>query len=101
RQPLPVKAATRGPANDRERPAAKQDGRHAREQPQHTDAEQAAPPPADAAASAPPPPLPWALLTPLAAGALVAHGWRLRDLSPVQNGSCVVTLENARGRARR
>src|SRR5262245_25338478 len=47
------------------------------------------------------PPPPWALLSPLVAGALVGHGWRLSDLSPVQDGSCVVTLENERGRAHR
>jgi hypothetical protein len=38
---------------------------------------------------------------PLVAGTLLAHGWRLADLSPVRDGACVATLENARGRARR
>ena len=53
---------------------------------------------APAVASSPPP---WELLRPLAAGATVAHGWRVTDLSPVQNGACVVTLVNARGRSHR
>ena len=57
-------------------------------------------PPADehAVASSPPP---WHLLTPLAAGSVIADGWRVGDLGPVQDGSCVVTLENERGRAHR
>jgi hypothetical protein len=59
----------------------------------------AAPPAADAVAIASPPP--WELLRPLVAGSAVGHGWRLVDLSPVRHGSSVVTLENARGRARR
>ena len=46
-------------------------------------------------------PAPWGLLSPLVAGSVVAHGWRLVDLSPVQDGSCTVTLENERGRAHR
>src|SRR5262245_32145829 len=46
-------------------------------------------------------PPPWHLLTPLAAGSLIAHGWRVGDLGPVQDGSCVVTLENEGGRAHR
>ena len=53
---------------------------------------------AAAALSAPPP---WQLLRPLRAGAVVAHGWRLVDLGPVQHGACVVTLANARGRSHR
>ena len=52
----------------------------------------------DAVATAPPP---WALLSPLRAGAEVAHGWQLVDLSPVQDGACIATLRNARGRAHR
>ena len=56
-------------------------------------------PPADSVATASPPP--WELLSPLAAGAVVADGWRLADLSPVQDGSCVVTLANERGRSHR
>jgi hypothetical protein len=46
-------------------------------------------------------PPPWELVRPLAAGALLAHGWRLAELGPVRDGACVVTLQNARGRARR
>ena len=48
--------------------------------------------------SAPPP---WDLLAPLAAGAVVAHGWRLVDLTPVTDGSAVATLQNERGRSHR
>ena len=55
-------------------------------------------PAASAAISSPPP---WELVSPLAAGAVLAHGWRLADLGPVRDGSCVVTLQNTRGRARR
>src|SRR6059036_2042664 len=73
-------AATDDPADDR-------DGRNA------------VPPPADPEAISSPPP--WDLLSPLLAGSVVAHGWRLVDLSPVQDGSCVVTLENERGRSQR
>jgi hypothetical protein len=40
-------------------------------------------------------------VSPLVAGAGLAHGWRLAELGPVRDGSCVVTLQNARGRARR
>jgi hypothetical protein len=54
-------------------------------------------PPAAGAVLAPP----WELVSPLAAGAMVAHGWRLAALGPVQDGSCVLTLANERGRARR
>src|SRR5262245_13658455 len=46
-------------------------------------------------------PPPWELLSPLVTGSVVAHAWRLADLSPVRDGSCVVTLENERGRAHR
>src|SRR5438552_9261254 len=59
----------------------------------------AEPPPADSAAISSPPP--WDLLSPLVAGSVVGHGWRLVDLGPVQDGSCVVTLQNRRGRAHR
>lgn len=51
--------------------------------------------------TAPPAPPPWELLQPLERGAVVAHGWRLTDLTSVVNGACVVTLQNARGRAHR
>ena len=54
-----------------------------------------------APAEAPGLPPPWALVRPLAAGAAVAHGWRLAELGPVRDGSCVVTLQNERGRSRR
>jgi hypothetical protein len=46
-------------------------------------------------------PPPWALMSPLAAGSVLAHGWRLADLGPVRDGACVVTLQNERGRSRR
>ena len=57
------------------------------------------PAPAEVAAISAPPP--WQLVSPLAAGAVLAHGWNLADLGPVRDGSCVVTLQNGRGRARR
>src|SRR6185295_700478 len=41
------------------------------------------------------------LLSPFVVGGVVAHGWRLADLSPVRDGSCVVTLQNAPGRSHR
>ncbi len=44
---------------------------------------------------------PWELVSPLAAGAVLAHGWRLASLGAVENGSCVATLQNARGRLQR
>jgi hypothetical protein len=56
------------------------------------------PDPSAAVISSPPP---WALVAPLAAGSMVAHGWRLVDLTPVQDGSAVVTLQNERGRSHR
>jgi hypothetical protein len=46
-------------------------------------------------------PAPWELVRPLAAGSMLAYGWRLADLGPVRDGSCVVTLHNERGRSRR
>ncbi len=46
-------------------------------------------------------PAPWGLLRPLKAGAVVASGWRLADLSPLVDGACVLTLRNARGRTYR
>jgi hypothetical protein len=57
--------------------------------------------PAADAAAAVTAPAPWALLAPYTAGAEVAHGWHLGDLTPVQDGSAVVTLQNARGHAQR
>lgn len=52
-------------------------------------------------ATAPSGPPPWDLLRPLAVGSLVAHGWRVADLSGVESGSFVLTLQNERGRAHR
>jgi hypothetical protein len=48
-----------------------------------------------ATASGPPP---WELLHPLRQGAVVAHGWRVAELSGVEDGACVLTLRNRRGR---
>jgi hypothetical protein len=76
----PLRDATDEPAGDRdesEQPAARTAG-----------AEHAAP-------------APWALVAPYGAGAEVAYGWRLVDLTPVRDGSAVVTLQNTRGRAHR
>jgi len=81
-----------GPVDERNRGATDRP-------PRDHDAQHAASPTADAVAIASPPP--WDLLSPLAAGSAVAHGWRLTDLSPVRDGSCVATLTNARGRAHR
>ena len=36
-----------------------------------------------------------------AVGSVVAHGWRVAELSGVADGSLVLTLENERGRAHR
>jgi hypothetical protein len=46
-------------------------------------------------------PPPWELLRPLAIGSVVAHGWRLAELTGAVDGTCVLTLRNARGRAQR
>ena len=78
-------AATNDPVGDH-------DGRNAGPPPME-------PPAAHPVASASPPP--WGLLSPLGAGAVVGHGWRLVDLGPVEDGSSVVTLQNARGRSHR
>jgi hypothetical protein len=48
--------------------------------------------------SAPPP---WELLRPLALGSALTQGWRVADLSGPVDGSCVLTLQNQRGRAHR
>jgi hypothetical protein len=53
------------------------------------------------AASAPAPAAPWELLRPLAVGSTLAHGWRIADLGPVAEGSCVLTLRNGSDRERR
>ena len=46
-------------------------------------------------------PPPWELVAPLSAGAALGHGWQVAELSPVQDGSCVLTLQNERGRTHR
>lgn len=51
-----------------------------------------------AAVGAPPP---WELLRPLVLGSVVAHGWRVAELSEVMDGACVLTLRNERGRTQR
>ena len=65
-------------------------------------AAQAAEPAQVAAAAAPTQPAPpWELLRPLALGSGVGTGWRLAGLTGVADGSCVLTLQNARGRSHR
>lgn len=44
---------------------------------------------------------PWQLLHPLQAGAVVAHEWRISDLTGARDGSLVMTLTNERGRSHR
>ncbi|HSP99818.1 MAG TPA: twin-arginine translocation signal domain-containing protein [Candidatus Dormibacteraeota bacterium] len=44
---------------------------------------------------------PWELLRPLAMGSVVAHGWRVAGFTGAVDGTCVLTLENERGRAHR
>jgi len=46
-------------------------------------------------------PPPWELMRPLVQGANVAYGWRVAELSGVVDGSCVLTLENKKGRTHR
>jgi hypothetical protein len=46
-------------------------------------------------------PPPWELLRPLTLGAVVAHGWRVTDLTGVVDGACVLTLRNQPGRTHR
>jgi hypothetical protein len=46
-------------------------------------------------------PAPWELVHPLALGSVVAHGWQVAGLTGVVDGSCVLTLQNQRGRAQR
>jgi len=43
----------------------------------------------------------WELVQPLALGSMVAEGWQIAALSGADAGSCVLTLQNARGRAHR
>ncbi len=46
-------------------------------------------------------PAPWALLRPLAPGAALGHGWSVGELTEVKDGSCVLSLQNDRGREHR
>jgi hypothetical protein len=46
-------------------------------------------------------PPPWELVAPLTAGAALGHGWQVGALSPVQAGSCVLTLAHESGRTHR
>ena len=92
-----VSAARTRVASARAVPAATNDPAHGGEG-RNADLPPADPPPADSVASSPPP---WELLSPLGAGSVVGHGWRLVALGPVEDGSCVVTLQNARGRSHR
>ena len=62
------------------------------------DSEAQQPPTSSVAVSSPPP---WELVSPLVAGSVVAHGWRLVDLSAVRDGSCIVTLQKRRRGAHR
>jgi hypothetical protein len=63
------------------------------------DAQSALEPRTESAVISSPPP--WDLLAPFGGGSVVAHGWRLVDLTPVRDGSAVVTLQNERGRSHR
>src|SRR5438132_4544381 len=92
-----VSAARTGVASARAVPAATNDPAHGGEG-RNAVLPPADPPPAASVVSSPPP---WELLSPLGAGSVVGHGWRLVGLGPVQDGSCVVTLQNARGRSHR
>jgi hypothetical protein len=49
------------------------------------------------AAAAPP----WELVAPLQVGAALGHGWAVAELSPVQAGSCVLTVAHHSGRRQR
>jgi hypothetical protein len=94
---LAVSAARTAVGSTRARQAATgdpADGRDGR-----SDERNPAPRPAESEVVAAP--APWDLLSPLVAGGVVASGWRLADLSPVRDGSCVVTLQNERGRSHR
>jgi len=46
-------------------------------------------------------PQPWELVAPLALGSVVAHGWKVAGLTGAVDGSCVLTLQNERGRSHR
>jgi hypothetical protein len=85
----PLRNPTDAPLDPTDTPASDRDGQNAMETPADTDA---------AMTSSP---APWELLAPYGAGAMVAHGWRLADLTPLRDGSAVVTLQNERGRSHR
>ncbi len=53
------------------------------------------------APSTPSAPPPCELIDPLAMGSAVAHGWRVAGLSGAADGSCVLSLQNDRGRTHR
>jgi len=46
-------------------------------------------------------PAPWELLRPLKEGSSLGYGWHVAGLTGVTDGSCVVTLQNQRGRSHR
>ncbi len=75
--------------------------RRASDAPEHPTEGPAKEPPAPSAARAAEAPAPWALVAPFRAGAVVAHDWHLADLTPVRDGSAVVTLATPRGRTHR
>lgn len=79
---------TDGPADPAAAPAGDGSGQQAATEPHPDAAESAAPPP-------------WELVAPFGAGSVVAHNWHLADLTPVRDGSAVVTLRNERGRSYR
>ena len=88
----PLRDATDDPGAPKDAPAGDGNG-------QNPDGQHALEPGADAAEISAP--APWDLVAPFGAGTLVAHGWHLVDLTPVQHGSAVVTLQNERGHAHR
>jgi len=89
-------AATRPFRNATDDPADDRDGQNAATDKKARALDAGGTPLSDAVA-----PPPWNLVRPLAAGSVLAHGWTLVDLGPVRAGSCVATLQNARGRAHR
>jgi hypothetical protein len=46
-------------------------------------------------------PAPWEVLHPLAVGSVVAHGWSVAGFTGAVDGSCVLTLQNDKGRSHR
>jgi len=83
----PLRDPADDPGNPTDASASDRDGQNALE------------PRTESAVTAGPPP--WDLVAPFGAGSVVAHGWRLVDMTPVRDGSAVVTLQNARGRSHR